>query len=75
MFSSYADWFTTAVRTGADDGGMDGISLLLIERALPGVTVRRMKTQGWWMSYTAYITFENVRVPVSNLIGTENQVR
>jgi hypothetical protein len=65
--------FCLTVRTGPEDGGMDGISLLLIDRDLPGVTVRRMKTQGWWMSYTAYITFENVRVPVSNLIGNEHE--
>jgi acyl-CoA dehydrogenase len=69
----HADWFTTAVRTGPEDGGMDGISLLLIERNAPGVTVRRLKTQGWWMSHTAYITFENVRVPLTNLIGNEHE--
>jgi len=28
-----------------------------------------MKTQGWWASNTAYITFENVRVPKKHLIG------
>jgi len=65
-----ADYYTVAVRTGGD--GMKGISLLLIETALPGVTARRMKTQGWWASNTAYITFEDVKVPVSNLIGKEN---
>jgi alkylation response protein AidB-like acyl-CoA dehydrogenase len=52
---------------------MGGISLLLIDRNSPGVTVRRLETQGWWMSYTAYITFEDVRVRADNLIGTENQ--
>jgi alkylation response protein AidB-like acyl-CoA dehydrogenase len=34
---------------------MGGVSLLLIPRDLPGVSVRRMKTQGWWMSYTGQI--------------------
>lgn len=28
---------------------------------------------GWWASDTAHLRFDNVRVPVSNLIGTENQ--
>jgi len=51
---------------------MGGVSLLLIEKNTPGVTVRRMKTQGWWISNTAYITFENVKVPLKNLIGKEN---
>ena len=38
-----------------------------------GVTVSRMKTQGWWSSNTAYVLFKNVRVPKSHLIGKENQ--
>jgi len=66
-----ADYFTVAVRTGA--GGMEGISLLLIEKGMPGFTVRRIKTQGWWASNTAHLLFEDVRVPLNNLIGKENQ--
>ena len=38
-----------------------------------GVSTRRMKTQGWWCSTTAYITFDEVKVPVTNLIGEENK--
>eukprot|EP01006_Ploeotia_vitrea_P044163 TRINITY_DN66815_c6_g9_i1.p1 TRINITY_DN66815_c6_g9~~TRINITY_DN66815_c6_g9_i1.p1 ORF type:complete len:525 (-),score=279.30 TRINITY_DN66815_c6_g9_i1:461-1987(-) len=66
-----AQYFTTAVRTGG--AGTRGISLLLIDRDLPGVTIRRQKTQGWWISGTAYITLEDVKVPVTHLIGEENQ--
>jgi alkylation response protein AidB-like acyl-CoA dehydrogenase/predicted heme/steroid binding protein len=65
-----AHYFTVAVRTGG--AGMRGVSLLLVDRSTPGVKVRRQKTQGWWISSTAYVTFENVRVPVKNLIGKEN---
>jgi alkylation response protein AidB-like acyl-CoA dehydrogenase len=65
-----AHYFTTAVRTSTG-AGAGGISLLLIERDTPGITVRRQKTQGWWTSGTAYIIFEDVRVPVKNLIGKE----
>ena len=65
-----AQYFTVAVRTGGS--GMGGVSLLLVERDMPGVTIRRQKTQGWWTSSTTYITFEDVRVPVQNLIGKEN---
>jgi len=61
-----ATYFTTAVKTEK------GVSLLLIEKG-PGVTARRMKTQGWWISNTAYVTFDNVRVPVENLIGVEGE--
>jgi alkylation response protein AidB-like acyl-CoA dehydrogenase len=66
----YADFFTVAVRTGGK--GMGGISLLLIERG-EGVTTKQMKCQGVWSSGTTYITFEDVKVPVSHLIGKENE--
>ena len=65
-----ASFFTVAVRTGGS--GMGGVSLVLVERDTPGVTIRRQKTQGWWTSSTTYITFEDVRVPIQNLIGKEN---
>src|SRR3989338_8544387 len=67
----FSDFFTVAVRTGGD--GMSGISLLLIEREMPGVTCRQMKCTGVWPSGTTYITFEDVKVPVENLIGKENE--
>ena len=67
----YADYFTTAVRTGGD--GMGGVSLLLIERTFKGVHCSRLKTQGWASSSTTLVRFEDVRVPVVNLIGQENR--
>jgi len=53
-----ADFFTVAVRTGG--AGMKGISLLLIEKDAEGFEKRRMPTQGWWSSNTAYLVFDNV---------------
>ncbi|KAL1858576.1 hypothetical protein Plec18170_002776 [Paecilomyces lecythidis] len=67
----WSDYFTTAVRTGGP--GMGGVSLLLIERESGGVNTRRMDCQGVWSSGTTYVTFEDVKVPVENLIGKENQ--
>lgn len=67
----WADYFTTAVRTGGP--GMGGISVLLIEKTHPGVSVRKMDCQGVLSSGTTYITFEDVKVPVENLVGKENQ--
>jgi alkylation response protein AidB-like acyl-CoA dehydrogenase len=66
----FADYFTTAVRTGGP--GMGGVSLLLIDRS-PGVTTRQMNCSGVWSSGTTYITFEDVKVPVENLLGKENK--
>jgi len=65
-----ADYFTTAVRTGGD--GTRGISLLLIDATLPGVTRTPLKKMGWWASDTAAVYFDDVQVPKDNLIGTEN---
>ncbi len=42
----FADYFTTAVRTG--DEGPFGVSLLLIERTMPGVETKQMK---WYVHY------------------------
>lgn len=67
----WCDYFTTAVRTGGP--GMNGVSCLLIERENGGVSTRKMDCQGVWASGTTYITFEDTKVPVENLIGKENQ--
>jgi acyl-CoA dehydrogenase len=66
-----ASWFTVAVRTGGP--GMGGVSLLLVDANSEGVKRTRMKMQGWWISTTTLIAFDNVRVPVKNLIGQEGQ--
>ena len=42
----WADYFTCAVRTGGE--GMGGISLLVIERSMPGVECKRMDCMGVW---------------------------
>eukprot|EP00193_Tetraselmis_chui_P006299 CAMPEP_0177762732 /NCGR_PEP_ID=MMETSP0491_2-20121128/6500_1 /TAXON_ID=63592 /ORGANISM="Tetraselmis chuii, Strain PLY429" /LENGTH=429 /DNA_ID=CAMNT_0019278803 /DNA_START=312 /DNA_END=1601 /DNA_ORIENTATION=- len=67
----FADYFTVAVRTGGK--GMGGISLLLLEKGMPGIECKQMDCMGVLASGTAYITFDDVKVPVENLLGTENQ--
>lgn len=66
-----ADYFTVAVRTG--EAGHRGISLLLIERDRPGFSRTPLdRKMGWWCSDTATLYFDDVRVPVENLLGEEN---
>ncbi|MGE0659822.1 MAG: acyl-CoA dehydrogenase family protein [Reyranellaceae bacterium] len=65
-----ADYYTVAVRTGGP--GMGGVSLLLIERDRPGFSRTRLRKMGWWASDTAQLFFDDVKVPVDNLIGPEN---
>lgn len=67
----FADFFTVACRTGGP--GMGGISLLLVEKDMPGLKTRKMKCSGVWSSGTTYITFDDVKVPKSNLLGKENK--
>ena len=65
-----ADYYTVAVRTGG--AGMGGISLMLIEKDMPGFTQTRLEKMGWHCSDTAALYFDNVEVPPENLIGPEN---
>ncbi len=66
-----ADDYTVAVRTGGT--GAAGVSLLVIERDRPGFTRTPLAKMGWWMSDTATLRFEGVRVPAANLVGEEGR--
>ncbi|PUV25747.1 acyl-CoA dehydrogenase family protein [Sphingobacterium athyrii] len=68
----YGDFFITAVKT-APEKGTKGISLLLIERNAAGVSANKINKLGWHASDTAELGFDQVQVPVSNLIGVENE--
>ncbi|KAJ3040336.1 hypothetical protein HDV00_010992 [Rhizophlyctis rosea] len=69
LTGTFSDYFTTAVRTGGP--GMGGISMLLIPRT-EGVSTKPIKTSGSPSAGTAYVIYENVKVPVENLLGKEN---
>jgi alkylation response protein AidB-like acyl-CoA dehydrogenase len=67
---TFSDYFATAVRTGGD--GMAGISMLLIERG-KGIRTKIIKTSYGSSAGTAYVIMEDLKVPVENLLGKENQ--
>ncbi|GAA5838100.1 hypothetical protein JCM5353_004497 [Sporobolomyces roseus] len=67
----YSDYFTTAVRTSGTGGDIKGISFLLIPKT-EGVTARKMSMAGQHSAGTTYLTFEDVKVPVENLIGEQD---
>ena len=60
----YAHYFTTACRTDK------GLTVLLVERG-EGVETKHIKTPYGASSGTAYVTFDNVKVPVANVLGKE----
>jgi acyl-CoA dehydrogenase len=67
-----ADFVTTAVRTGGP--GHTGISLLVIDKGLPGFGVSPpLDKMGWRASDTAELSFDEVRVPRRNLVGSEGE--
>ena len=50
-----------------------GISLFIVDRETPGLSATMLDKLGWRASDTGEIAFDNVRVPMSNLLGIENQ--
>jgi alkylation response protein AidB-like acyl-CoA dehydrogenase len=68
---SFAPVITVLVRT-RPDGGSRSFSMLLVETDREGVTVHPPeKKMGLKASPTHMISFENVRVPLDNLLGEE----
>ena len=64
--------YLTMVRTGAD--GPKGISALVIEKGMPGVSFGANERKlGWRSQPTAQVNFDQVRVPAANLIGAEGE--
>jgi len=61
---TFADYFTVGCKTE------DGFTVILVERG-PGIETRPIKTSYSPTAGTAYITFDNVRVPVGNTLGEE----
>ena len=66
-----ADYVVTAARTGGPGAG--GVSLIVVDKGTPGFEVsRKLDKMGWRSSDTAELSYTDVRVPVSNLVGIEN---
>ena len=64
--------YVTMVRTG--DDSTKGISCLLIEKDMPGVSFGAQERKlGWLSQPTSQVFFDNVRVPAANLVGAEGQ--
>lgn len=65
-----ADWLCVLART-SDEGGYRGMSQIIVETSSPGFSVsRKLDKLGNRSSDTAELVFEDLRVPVSNTIGT-----
>ncbi|CNE19170.1 acyl-CoA dehydrogenase FadE3 [Mycobacterium tuberculosis] len=59
-------------RTDGAARKQDGISMILLDPALPGVTLRRLPTMGRNITGVYEVFLDDVRVPADRLVGTEN---
>ncbi len=71
--AAYSKWIILLTRTDFEtEDKHDGITCLLVEMDLPGVEVRPIMNMAG-SSHFAEVFFEDVRVPVKNLLGDESK--
>jgi 3-oxocholest-4-en-26-oyl-CoA dehydrogenase alpha subunit len=67
----HADWCFLLVRTDPNAPKHKGISFILAEMNSPGITVRPIVNMAGYHEFNE-VFFEDVRVPVANRVGEEN---
>ena len=68
----HGDWMFNLVRTSTEGKPQTGISFIVLDMKSPGVTVRPIKMLEGGHEVND-VFFDNVEVPVENLIGEENK--
>ncbi|GGL78347.1 acyl-CoA dehydrogenase family protein [Glutamicibacter protophormiae] len=66
-----ADWIWLAARTDPDAPKHKGISLILVPTTDPGFSATPIHTVGGFSTTATY--YDNIRVPVTNVVGKENE--
>ncbi|MFV8332257.1 acyl-CoA dehydrogenase family protein [Flavobacterium sp. XS2P14] len=64
----YADYYIVAAKTSPELGNK-GISIFLMDSNLKGITANKLDKLGWRASDTAELAFDDVEIPVENLMG------
>jgi len=70
--AQYADWIFCLVRTDPAAKKQEGISFILIDMKTPGITLRPIVTIDGGREVNE-VFFDDVKVPVENLVGQENK--
>ena len=68
----YSDYLVVAAKTSPDKGNK-GLSIFVIDRDAEGVSATKLDKLGWRASDTGEIAFNDVKVPVANLMGEEDK--
>ncbi|WP_459926340.1 acyl-CoA dehydrogenase family protein [Flavobacterium covae] len=68
----YADYYVVAAKTDPILGNK-GISIFLIDAKTPGISATKLNKLGWKASDTAELAFDNVEIPLENLMGEEGK--
>jgi|TARA_B110000908_G_scaffold151290_1_gene185908 hypothetical protein len=68
----YSDYLIVAAKTDPSEK-YKGISLFVVDRKTVGVSATKLDKLGWRASDTGEIAFDNVAIPVENLLGEEGK--
>ncbi|CAH2598909.1 Pimeloyl-CoA dehydrogenase large subunit [Rhodovastum atsumiense] len=71
-YAQHADWIFVLARTDPSARKQQGISFILVDMRSPGITVRPVQTIDGGVEINE-VFFDDVRVPVGNLVGEENK--
>ena len=70
----HADLYCVAAKTGSERAQSRGLTMFLVEKGTPGLSVgRTLDKHGWRSSDTAELHFDECRIPAGNLLGEEGR--
>ena len=68
----YCDYMVVAAKTSPELVNK-GVSIFVVDKDTAGVSASKLNKLGWRASDTAEIAFDNVVIPISNLMGEEGK--
>ena len=70
----HADLYCVAAKTGGERAPSRGLTMFLVEKGTPGLSVgRTLDKHGWRSSDTAELHFDECRIPAENVLGEEGR--